>query len=74
MSWQVFETKSDIWVILSVYYIDPALTDDERNAKTSHLTILIQEEERKREAYRVSSDLFCFNIEVWCFVLCILYS
>jgi len=34
---------------------DPALTDDERNAKTAHLTILIQEEERKREAYRVEN-------------------
>lgn len=44
------------------------MTDDERNAKTAHLTILIQEEERKREAYRVSSDLFCFDIEVWWFI------
>ncbi|CAF2370569.1 unnamed protein product [Rotaria sp. Silwood2] len=34
---------------------DPALTDDERNAKTSHLSILIQEEERKRESYRVEN-------------------
>ena len=33
--------------------VDPALTDDERNAKTSHLSMLIHEEERKRESYRV---------------------
>jgi len=34
---------------------DPALTDDERNAKTSHLSMLIQEEERKRESYRTEN-------------------
>jgi len=33
--------------------LDPSLTDDERNAKTSHLSMLIHEEERKRESYRV---------------------
>ncbi len=36
------------------YEIDSALTDDERNTKTSHLSELIHEEERKRESYRVS--------------------
>ena len=63
-SCQVFETKSDIRVILSIYHLDPALTDDERNAKTSHLTVLIQEEERKREAYHVSSELSSIDNEV----------
>lgn len=53
-SFQSFETKSDIWVIHS-FSLDPALTDEERTVKTSHLTVLIQEEERKRESYRVSS-------------------
>ncbi|CAF4281484.1 unnamed protein product, partial [Rotaria sordida] len=32
-----------------------ALTDDERNDKTSHLSILIHEEERKRESYRIEN-------------------
>jgi len=43
----------EIWIDF-IYWIDPALTDDERNAKTSHLSMLIHEEERKRESYRVS--------------------
>ncbi|CAF3322445.1 unnamed protein product [Rotaria socialis] len=34
---------------------DPTLTDDERNDKTSHLSILINEEERKRESYRIEN-------------------
>lgn len=34
---------------------NPALTDDERNAKTSHLSMLIHEEERKRESYRIEN-------------------
>ncbi|CAF1068662.1 unnamed protein product [Adineta ricciae] len=34
---------------------DSAMTDDERNAKTSHLSMLIQEEERKREVYRTEN-------------------
>lgn len=38
--------------------IDPALTDEERNAKTAHLSVVIQEEERKRDAYRVCFSSF----------------
>ncbi|CAF1550251.1 unnamed protein product [Adineta ricciae] len=34
---------------------DSAMTNDERNAKTSHLSMLIQEEERKREVYRTEN-------------------
>ncbi len=45
--------RFNIILIFSELYIDPALTDDERNAKTSHLSMLIHEEERKRESYQV---------------------
>ncbi|CAF4180188.1 unnamed protein product [Rotaria magnacalcarata] len=38
-----------------IYLLDPTLTDDERNDKTSHLSILINEEERKRESYRIEN-------------------
>ena len=37
----------------AILRLDPALSNDERSAKTSHLSMLIQEEERKRESYRV---------------------
>lgn len=34
---------------------DTSLTDDERSAKTSHLSMLIHEEERKRDSYRIEN-------------------
>jgi hypothetical protein len=52
--------RFNIILIFSELYIDPALTDDERNAKTSHLSMLIHEEERKRESYRVRSINYLF--------------
>jgi hypothetical protein len=49
----------EIWIDF-IYWIDPELIGNERNAKASNLNTLIQEEKRKRESYRVCFVYFLF--------------